>query len=308
MPLDPVYKAMLDQMAAAGGPALTELPVSAFRDVYRQMQPLAPQLTVGAVEDRRIPGPGGDIPIRIYRPAGSAVAPVVLNFHGGGWVIGDLDTADAQCREMCRRAGVVVVSVDYRLAPEHRYPAAADDCYAATVWAAANAASFGGDGARLAVGGDSAGGNLAAVVALMARDREGPTIRLQVLVYPVTNARFDTGSYADNGEGYMLTRTTMQWFWDHYAPDEGPRMEAYASPLQASDLTGLPPALVMTAEYDPLRDEGEDYAARLIKAGVPTQCIRWPGLIHGFFANSLTVPAAEPPMARACAALREALA
>ncbi len=308
MPLDPVYKAMLDQMAAAGGPAMTDVPVADFRAMYRGMQPLAPQLQVGRVEDRRIPGPGGDIPLRIYVPDGSGPFAVMMNFHGGGWVIGDNDTADAQCREMCRRAGVAVVSVDYRLAPEHRYPAAADDCYAATVWAAANAGSFNADGSRIAVGGDSAGGNLAAVVAQMARDRKAPAIRFQLLLYPVTNARFDTGSYIDNGAGYFLTRDTMLWFWDQYAPDELQRMQPYASPLQASDLSGLPPALIMTAEYDPLRDEGEDYAARLIKAGVPTQCIRQMGLIHGFFAQSQTVPAALPPMVQACAALKLALA
>ena len=269
---------------------------------------LATDLTVGNVEDRRITGPGGEILLRIYRPEGAGPFPIVMNYHGGGWVIGDVDTADGQCREMCRRANLVVVSVDYRLAPEHRFPAAAEDCYAATVWAVAHATEIGGDATRIAVAGDSAGGNLAAVVALMARDRNGPKIRFQLLVYPVTNARFDTPSYSDNGDGYMLTKASMVWFWEHYAPDAKDRAHPYASPLQAASLAALPAAYVMTAEFDPLRDEGEDYAARLLKSGVPTQCERFPGLIHGFFANSQLVPAASLAMDKACAALRAALA
>lgn len=307
MPLDPMYKAILEQLAAAGGPALTDMSPTDSRAWYRSMQPLVPELTVGSVEDRRIPAPGGELLLRIYRPEGAGPFPVVMNFHGGGWVIGDVDTADGQCRAMCRRACVLVVSVDYRLAPEHRFPAAAEDCYAATVWAAANASALGGDPSRLAVAGDSAGGNLAAVIALMARDRNGPKVAFQLLVYPVTNARFDTPSYADNGDGYMLTKAAMIWFWDQYAPAATDRAHAYASPLQAPSLIGLPPAYVMTAEYDPLRDEGEDYATRLIKAGVPTQCERFPGLIHGFFAQSQLVPAASAAMDKACAALRAGL-
>ena len=308
MPLDPMYKAMLEQMAAAGGPALTDMAPADSRAWYRSLQPLAPDLTVGAVEDRRIAGPGGEMLLRIYRPSGTGPLPIVMNFHGGGWVIGDVDTADGQCREVCRRANVVVVSVDYRLAPEQRFPAAAEDCYAATVWAAEHASEIGGDAARIAVAGDSAGGNLAAVVALIARDRNGPKIKFQLLVYPVTNGRFDTPSYTENGDGYMLTKAAMIWFWDHYAPDATDRAHPYASPLQAASLVGLPPAFVMTAQYDPLRDEGEDYAARLIKSGVPTQCERFEGLIHGFFANSQIVPAASVAMDKACAALRAGLA
>lgn len=307
MPLDPMYKAMLEQMAGAGGPALTDMAPADSRAWYRSLQPIAENLKVGKIEDRRIPGPGGEILLRIYRPEGTGPFPIVMNYHGGGWVIGDVDTADGQCREVCRRANMVVVSVDYRLAPEHRFPAAADDCYAATVWTAAHAGEFGGDATRIAVAGDSAGGNLAAVVALMSRDRNGPAIKFQLLVYPVTNGRFDTPSYTENGEGYMLTKASMIWFWDHYA-DAQQRMNPYASPLQAASLANLPPAYVMTAEFDPLRDEGEDYAARLIKSGVPTQCERFPGLIHGFFANSQIVPAASVAMDKACAALRAGLA
>lgn len=304
MPLNPQFKALLDQMAAAGGKPLIELPVAEARAMYRAMQPVAPQIEVAAVADRRIPGPAGDIPVRIYTPAGRGPFPILMNFHGGGWVIGDLDTADAQCRDLCRLAGCVVVSVDYRLAPEYPFPAAADDCYAATQWAAANAAAINGDPRRLAVGGDSAGGNLAAVVSLMARDRKGPAIAFQLLVYPVTNADYGTASYRENADGYLLTRASMEWFWNHYCPTDAAKANPYASPARASSLANLPPALVLTAEFDPLRDEGEAYAAALRKAGVSAECVRYDGLIHGFFAMSHVVPAGRPGMEKAAATLR----
>jgi acetyl esterase len=308
MPLHPQFQALLEQMAAAGGKPLTELPVAEARAMYRAMQPVATQIEVGRVEDRRIPGPGGEIPLRIYTPAGAGPFPILMNFHGGGWVIGDLDTADAQCRDLCRLVGCVVVSVDYRLAPEHPFPAAADDCYAATRWAHANAAAIDGDPGRLAVGGDSAGGNLAAVVSLMARDRAGPPLCFQLLVYPVTNASFDTASYRDNAEGYLLTRASMEWFWNHYCPTTEQKRNPYASPARAQNLANLPPALVLTAEFDPLRDEGEAYAAALRAARVPAEAVRYDGLIHGFFAMSHLVPAGRPGMEKAAQALRRAFA
>lgn len=313
MPLHSQYEALLSQLASAGGPALSDMPVSAGREMYRMMQPAAPDIEVGKVEDRKIPGPGGPIPVRIYTPKASpqnkgGPFPIFMNFHGGGWVIGDLDTADSQCRDVCNLAQCVVVSVDYRLAPEHRFPAAAEDCYAATVWAAQEAKALNGDANRIAVGGDSAGGNLAAVVSLMARDRKGPKIVFQLLVYPVTNAAFDTPSYTSNAEGYLLTRAAMEWFWNHYAPGQPDRANPYASPLAAKDLTKLPPALVLTAEFDPLRDEGEAYAKRLKAAGVPTELVRYDGLIHGFFAMTRTVSAGRPGMEKACEALRHAFA
>ena len=244
--------------------------------------------------------------MRVYRPAADGTFPVLVYFHGGGWVIGGLDTHDGTCRLLCRDAGCVVVSVDYRLAPEHRYPAAAEDCYAATQWLADHASEIGIDPARIAVGGDSAGGNLAAAVALMARDRGTPTLAFQLLIYPVTDADFTRGSYIDNAEGYFLTTASMEWFWGHYVPDEATRSEAYCAPQQAKDLAGLPPALVLTAEFDPLRDEGEAFAARLKEAGVATTVTRYDGMIHGFFSMTGLAKAALDAVAESVAALRGA--
>ena len=307
MPLHPEFQAMLDTLAEAGGPNLIDMPPPAAREMMRAMQPPL-DLPVGNVENVSVAGPEGSIPLRIYTPEGNGPFPITMMFHGGGWVIGDLDTADSQSRELCQGSGSIVVSVDYRLAPEHRFPAAADDCYAATCWAKENAASLGGDPGRFAVAGDSAGGNLAAVVSLMARDRDGPAIDFQLLVYPVTDgASFDTDSYRDNAEGYLLTTEAMHWFWDHYA-DPADRTNPYASPAQASDLSGLPPALVMTAEFDPLRDEGETYARLLEEAGNTVECVRFDGLIHGFFSQGPVIPAARPGMEKACSALRAAFA
>jgi acetyl esterase len=198
--------------------------------------------------------------------------------------------------------------VDYRLAPEARYPAAAEDCFAATKWVAENARALGVDAARIGIGGDSAGGNLTAVVALMARDRGGPALRHQLLIYPVTDADFSRASYRENAEGYLLTTKAMEWFWGHYVPDPARRQEAYAAPLRAKDLSGLPPAFVLTAEYDPLRDEGEAFAARLQQAGVPTRLQRYDGAIHGFFAMGLLSEVARRAIDDAVAETRKALA
>ncbi|HSG89540.1 MAG TPA: alpha/beta hydrolase [Pseudomonadales bacterium] len=303
MPLEPVTAELLEQMAAAGAPPMSEMPAAAAREMYRAMQPPAPEIEVGAVEDRVVPTPSGDVPVRIYRPAGTGPFPLHVHYHGGGWVIGDLDTHDADCRELCRGAGCVVVAVDYRLAPEHRFPAAPEDCYAATCWAAEHAADLGARPGPISVGGDSAGGNLAAVVSLMARDRGGPQIALQLLIYPVTDAAMDTVSYRDNADGYLLSADSMSWFWDHYCPDASLRLDPLASPLHAPDLSGLPPALVMTAEFDPLRDEGEAYAERLRAAGVRVDVRRFDGLIHGFFSQARMIPAARAGVDAAVAAL-----
>jgi acetyl esterase len=305
MPLDPVIKTLLDGMAAAGGPALGSQDVAATRAAFDNMPLPRREIALASVADRKIPGPAGEIPVRIYQPHGAGVKPVLLYFHGGGWVIGTLDSYDATCRELAQGAGCVVVSVDYRLAPEHRYPAAPDDCYAALKWVAANAASLGADANRLAVGGDSAGGNLSAVVSQMARDKGGPAIRFQLLIYPVTDADFTRGSYASNAEGYLLTTVSMHWFWDHYLPEKSKRADAYASPLRAKDLSGLPPAWVCTAEFDPLRDEGEAYAKRLQEAGVSTQLTRFDGLIHGFISMGLVAPKAQAAIDEAVAALKK---
>ena len=303
MPLDPTTAAVLAQLAEADAPPMSQLPPAAARELYAQMQPPAPELEVGAVEERMIPGPAGELPVRIYRPAGDGPFPVHVFFHGGGWVIGDLDTHDADCRELCRGAGCIVVAVHYRLAPEHPFPAAPEDCYAATAWAAAHAEALGGRAGPVTIGGDSAGGNLAAVVALAARDRGGPEIALQLLVYPVTDAAMDSPSYEENGEGYLLTLDSMRWFWDHYCPPEQ-REDPRASPLRAADLSGLPPAVVLTAEYDPLRDEGLAYAERLRAAGVAVEYRCFEGLIHGFFSQTRMIPAGRAGIDSAVAALR----
>ncbi len=308
MALDPALKTLLDAMAASGAPGLDSLPPVEARVMFDNMPLPRREIAVASIENRKIPGPAGEIPVRIYRPEGAGVKPVLVFFHGGGWVIGSLDSYDATCRELCVGAGCVVVSIDYRLAPEQRYPAAADDCYAGARWVAANAASLGVDARRLAVGGDSAGGNLAAVVSLMARDKGSPAICFQLLVYPVTDADFTTASYVQNAEGYLLTAKSMKWFWDHYTPSAAQRREAYASPLRAADLSGLPPAWVCTAEFDPLRDEGEAYAKRLQQAGVSTTLTRYDGLIHGFISMGLVAPRAQLAVDEAFAALRKGLA
>jgi acetyl esterase len=308
MPLDPGLKLVLDQLAANPGPQLHELPVEQARVFFDQMQLPRPEVKIAEVEDRKIPGPAGVIPVRIYRPEARAKLPALVYFHGGGWVIGSLETHDGACRELANRIGCVVVSVEYRLAPESRYPAAAEDCYAATTWAAENANALGVDAARIGIGGDSAGGNLAAVVALLARDRGGPALRHQLLIYPVTDADFTRASYRENAEGYLLTTKAMEWFWGHYVPDAAQRAEAYAAPLRAKDLAGLPPAFVLTAEYDPLRDEGEAYAKRLQQAGVPTRLQRYTGAIHGFFAMGLLSQVARTAIDDAVAEARKALA
>jgi acetyl esterase len=261
---------------------------------------------VANVVDRHVPGPAGTIPVRVYTPAGQAPFPVLVYFHGGGWVIGSVETYDVLCRALTNAAGCIVVSVDYRLAPEHKFPAAAEDAYAAAKWVATNAAAVAGDAARIAIGGDSAGGNLAAVVALMARDRGAPSLVHQLLVYPVTDAACATVSYRENADGYLLTKAAMHWFWDHYTRSDTDRNQVYASPLRAPTVRGLPPALVITAEFDPLRDEGEAYAARLREAGVPVTVTRYEGMIHGFFGMAAVFDQGKQAIAQAAAALREA--
>jgi acetyl esterase len=230
-----------------------------------------------------------------------------LWFHGGGWVVGDLESADATARHLTLGAGCVVVSVDYRLAPEAKFPGPAEDCYAATRWVADHAAEIDVASNNLAVGGDSAGGNLAAGVCLMAKDRGGPRLGMQLLVYPVTDQNFQTDSYIENAEGYSLTRETMIWYWDHYLANDADANNPYAAPLLAQDLQGQPPAVIITAEYDPLRDEGEAYAQRLEAAGVPATYTVYPGMIHGFFGMSAVVDKGKDAIALASAALNSAL-
>ncbi len=305
MPLDPQAKAFLEQ----GGPAIHELPVNQVRELVSSLMSVnASPESVSEVSNRRVPGPGGPIPVRVYLPRSGGSLPVLVYFHGGGWVAGDVDAYDATCRALTNAAGCAVVSVDYRLAPEHKFPAAAEDCYAAVQWVAAHAGEFGGDATRLAVGGDSAGGNLAAVVAHMARDQGGPAIAFQLLVYPVTDHNFSTPSYQENADGYLLTKDAMVWFWNHYLRDSADGGSPIASPLRSTNLAKLPPALVITAEFDPLRDEGEAYAKRLESAGVPTTLKRYDGMIHGFFGLGGVFDQGRQAVKDAAASLQNAFA
>jgi acetyl esterase len=307
MPLDPQAQAFLDQMAAAGVPTIDELRVSDMRQLLVALgsSNTEPE-KVDDVSNREIPGPAGAIPVRVYKPNATGPLPILVYFHGGGWVAGNLDTADAICRGLANAAECLVISVEYRLAPEHKFPAALDDCYVAVQWIAANAAQFGGDSSRLAVGGDSVGGNLAAVVTQVARDRGGPPLLFQLLVYPVTDFSFDTVSYRENAEGYMLTRDVMIWFWNHYLPAQSDGDSPQASPLRSRDLRGLPPALVITAGFDPLRDEGEAYASRLRDAGVAVVVRRYDTMIHGFFGLPSIFEQGKAAIAEAGKSLRAA--
>jgi len=311
MALDPQARMMIDGMKAMGVSLYT--PGQTAAEMREQMEarkiPAPVEPVMARTEDRTVPGADGfEIPIRIYWPTESSAArPVVVFFHGGGWVIGGIESHDATVRSLAAATDMVWVSVDYRLAPESRFPTAAEDCYAATEWVARNAASIGADASRLAVAGDSAGGNLAAVVALVARDRPGPDIVFQLLIYPVTDFDTTTKSMLDNGDDYFLTRDSMEFFYDQYV-DEADRADPLAAPLRAESLAGLPPALVITAEYDPLRDEGNAYAQRLQASGVPTTLSCYGGMIHGFFSMPLIMDAAKAAQVQAARTLIRALA
>jgi acetyl esterase len=281
MLVDPQVQVLLDQ-AASTIPIEMLSPAHARAAMLVQTAMLGPSETVAQVVDRTIPGPGREIPIRVYTPTGPTPQGTVVFFHGGGWVIGSIGTHDGLCRALANAAGCAVVSVEYRLAPEHPYPAGRDDAFAVTCWVAEHGREIGVNPERIAVVGDSAGGNLATVVALMARDRGAPSLALQVLLYPVVDCDFETRSYHEYAEGYLLTRATMAWFWQLYLADGSDSREPYVAPLCAGDLSRLPPALVITAEYDPLCDEGDAYAARLMDAGVEVTHARYPGMVHGF--------------------------
>jgi acetyl esterase len=260
-----------------------------------------------ATEDRVVPGPAGPLPVRIFRTGADGPKPIVLYFHGGGWVIGSLNTHSRPCRGLARRAGCLVVSVDYRLAPEHPFPAGLEDCWAATVWASENAAEIGGDAHKVAVAGDSAGGNLAAVIALRARDR-GTPLAMQVLVYPNTDFRLDTESCLAYGQGYGLSRGALGTYWDYYVPDPSRRSDPEVSPLRARDLTDVAPAWIMVCEFDPLRDEGVAYAERLRAAGVAVTLRDYDGMIHGIFRLGAVIDQGDEAVGEAAAALRAAFA
>ncbi|WP_236004056.1 alpha/beta hydrolase [Nonomuraea antri] len=310
MALDP---AVAEFLAAMPGPAsdadAPPAPMSAaemragFAASIRLPDDLEP---VASAADHLIPGPGGDLRVRVYLPESDAPVPAFVWIHGGGWTIGSVEENEVSSRAVCNGAGVAVVSVEYRLAPEHPFPAAPEDCYAVVEWLAAHGAGLGIDGTRIAIGGESAGGNLSTVVSMMSRDRGGPRISAQVLICPVFGHPGDgRASYADCAEGYGMTAGVMWWFFEQYAADPADLGNPYLLPLRAEDLSGLPPALVMTAEYDVLRDEGEEYAKRLAEAGVPTELTRYDGQIHGFFGLYTSLPAAPRSHAQVSGFLRE---
>jgi acetyl esterase len=280
MPLDPQAHAFLAAIAEQNPPAWEDLTPEEGRKAFTGLAEVfgtGPE--VHRVEDRNLPG---SIGVRIYRPAAEAALPAVMYFHGGGWVLGDLNTHDTLCRRLAAGSGSVVISVEYRRPPEHKFPGALNDCFEATRYVADHAGELGVDAKRVAVAGDSAGGNLAAAVALRARDEGGPAIHSQWLIYPVIDRQFDTGSYQSFAEGHALTRANMEWFWDQYLMGQADALDPYAAPGQAKSLAGLPPAHVITAEFDVLRDEGESYASRLKAAGVPVTLRRYDGMLHGF--------------------------
>jgi len=307
MPLDPQVQMVLDFLEKLAIPDVSELDHLTARQ-YARERPLPDGPALSEVRDFSLPGPAGSIPVRAYWPSESGIFGGLVFFHGGGFVLGDLDGHDALCRQIAMDAGCCVVSVDYRLAPEHRFPAALEDSYAALCWIKANAARLRIDPERIAVGGDSAGGNLATAICARARDNGGPRPRFQVLIYPVTDLRsVDTQSYRDFATGYFLTRPAMMWFRDHYLQDPSQRGQPAVSPLASARLQDLPPALVITAECDPVRDEGEAYARALQEAGVPVKLSRYEGVIHGFVSLYALVEKGRQALDEISAALREAL-
>lgn len=281
MPLHPMIRAMLDK--AAGLPPMHTVPVETIRAGDMARYAAVPRPEVAHVEDRHIDGPRGSLMVRIYRPDMSDARPVIVFFHGSGFVICSVDTHDGFCRQMCLKTGMIVVSVDYALAPENKFPAGPDDALAATLWVAQNAGQFGGDPGRIALAGDSAGGTMAAVTAMRLRDLDGPRIAAQLLIYPVTD-HYSAGhaSWTERGAGFGLSADGMRWFWDLYLDDPAQGADPLASPARAGELSGLPPVHVVTAEYDLLRDEGEHFAKRLVQAGVPVSHVRYPDVNHGF--------------------------
>ncbi|MEV8326311.1 alpha/beta hydrolase [Kitasatospora sp. NPDC056731] len=310
MPLHPQAEALRARRASSGAPPLYTLTLAEARaaDLADIRAAAGSPEPVAAVEEHRIPGPGGELALRLYRPEPPGrQLPALLYLFGGGWALGSPDTSDAICRRLTNAAGCVTASVGYRLAPEHPFPAAVHDCRAALYWLAAHAGELGVDPGRLAVGGDSAGGNLTAALTLIARDENGPALRHQLLVYPNTDHAADTPSLREHDDPMLFNRRSVDWYWGHYLADPADGAHPHASPLRAPGLAGLPPATVITAEYDPLRDEGEQYAEALRAAGVPVESRRYAGMPHGFFAMTGTLDAAADAQRYAAERLREAL-
>ena len=309
VPLDPQLQAMRDQRERDNVPPLYAMSLAEARaaDLASIRESGGEPEPVHEVANLKIPGPGGELPLRLYRPASERPLPALLYFFGGGWVLGTIDTADGVSRSLANSSGALVVVVGYRLAPEHPFPAAIDDCYATVRWVAEHAEEIGADPARLAVGGDSAGGNLAAAVALRAR-ADGPALVGQLLVYPNTDQLADDQSMRAADDPFLFNRHSVGWYRQHYLADPGDAANPLASPLRAESLAGLPPALVITAEYDPLRDQGEAYARRLADAGVQVELSRYPGMAHGFFTMAGTVDASRAAIEQCASQLREWLA
>jgi acetyl esterase/lipase len=312
MPLDPLVKGFLDQLTAAPGPKMWEMSPTDARAAFAvMMQLVGPKdVPIGKIENLVVPGPGGDIPIRVYAPVagGGDPLPALIYFHGGGFVIGDLETHDGLCRMFANEGGFRVIAVDYRLSPEHKFPAAVDDAYAAVTWIEANAATFGVDPNRIALGGDSAGGALAAVVSQMAKEKAAPKIAFQLLLFPTTQIGTQTRSLREFAEGYFLEGKTIRWFFENYLPADIDKSDPRISPLCAPDLSGLPPAYVMVAGFDPLYDEGIQYAEKLKAAGVAVEVADYPDLVHCFIYLQAVIPQAHEATAAAAMAVRNALA
>lgn len=308
MALDPQASALLDQFARSGVKPLSELSIQEARE-----QMLVGTVLLGRgeevhrVQDLEASGPSGAVPIRLYRPRPDRDLPILVYLHGGGWIMGSIATHDAVCRALCHRSQVAVASVEYRLAPEHKFPAGLEDCFAAVAWLAEQASTLDLDARRLAVGGDSAGANLAAGVTLLARDRGGPQIAFQLLIYPVTDFDFETRSYRENAYGFHLTRDDMIWCWRQYLANDLDGYTPLASPLRIDDLRGFPPALVITAQYDPLCDEGQAYAQRLAEAGIPVTHRCYAGMIHGFIRRPKQLDQAAIALDEIAATLKTAL-
>ncbi|MGI5359255.1 alpha/beta hydrolase [Streptomyces sp. CA-252508] len=309
MDFDPQLQALYDRRAAEGAGPLYEMTLAEARaaDLAAVRAGAGTPEPVREVFDELIPGPAGALPVRVYRPrADRGPLPVLVYFFGGGWTLGSVETSDAICRGLANAAGCLTVAVGYRLAPENKFPAAVHDCFAGLRWASDNAVRLGGDPARIAVGGDSAGGNLAAATTLMARDTGGPAILAQLLVYPNTDYFADTPSRREITDPLLFNDKSVQWYWDNYLTSSQEGDDPLVSPLRAPSHAGLPRALVITAEYDPLRDEGEQYARCLRDSGVEAECTRYPGVTHGFFAMAGTLDAGSRAVEQAAAFLRTA--
>lgn len=311
MPLHPQAKAIVENLAAAGGKPIEQMTPAEVRAERAQTAAAraamaAPFQEVARAEDRTVPGQGDPIPVRVYWPTEDRRLPVLIYFHGGGWMFGNIEAVDRTCRTLAVGGRCVVVNVDYRLAPEHKFPAAAEDAYAVAEYVARHPEEFACDPSRIAVGGDSAGGNLAAVACLMARDRGGPPLAFQLLVYPLTDYDDNRPSMEEFAEGPLLTRAGIHYFWKHYVSSAEEGRHPYASPMNAASLEKLPPALVIDAECDPLRDQGEAYARRLAESGVPVTLKRYEGAMHVFFQMGGALDTGRAALADAAAALQQA--